>query len=68
MSTMSMRLGRRIRAARDERGLTQEAVAGKVGISRGYLARVETGRHEPSLSMLAKLAKALGVKPGELLE
>jgi transcriptional regulator with XRE-family HTH domain len=65
---MGERVGRRIREARDGRGLTQEVLADKVGISRGYLARIETGRHEPSLTMLAKLAKALGVKPGALLD
>jgi transcriptional regulator with XRE-family HTH domain len=61
------KLGRRIQRLREARGLSQEALAEKAGLSRGYLARVETGRHEPSLSMLDKLAKALGVPVAELL-
>ena len=55
-------------ALRDRRGMAQEALAKKAGISRGYLARVETGRHEPTLTMLRKLAKALGVPVTALLE
>jgi transcriptional regulator with XRE-family HTH domain len=37
-------------------------------ISRVYLARLETARQDPSLSTLEKLAKALGVKVGRLVE
>jgi transcriptional regulator with XRE-family HTH domain len=37
-------------------------------VSRTYLARLETGRQDPTLSTLEKLAKALGVKVGRLLE
>jgi len=48
--------------------MTQEQLAAKAGITRGYLARVETARHEPTLTMLEKLARALRVKPARLLE
>ena len=58
----------RIKALRAERGMTQEALATKSGVSRQYIARLEIGRHDPSLSTLAKLAKALKVKVGELVE
>jgi XRE family transcriptional regulator, fatty acid utilization regulator len=67
MSPDMRKLGRRIQGFREARGLSQEALAAKAGLSRGYLARVETGRHEPSLSMLEKLAKVLKVKLAELL-
>ena len=58
----------KVRALRDKRALTQEVLARKAGISRGYLARVETGRHEPTLTMLRKLAQALRVPVTALLE
>jgi transcriptional regulator with XRE-family HTH domain len=58
----------RIKRLREQRRMTQEALAAKAGISRAYLARVETVRHEPTLTMLEKLAKALRVKVGRLLE
>jgi putative transcriptional regulator len=57
----------RLKRLREGRGLTQEAVAKKVGVSRAYLARLEMGRHDPPLSRVRKLAKALGVPVGELL-
>jgi transcriptional regulator with XRE-family HTH domain len=37
-------------------------------VSREYIARIELGQHDPTLSTLEKLAKALGVKVGRLLE
>jgi transcriptional regulator with XRE-family HTH domain len=58
----------RIKRLREQRGMTQEALAAKAGISRAYLARIETARHEPTLTVLEKLAKALRVKVGRLLE
>jgi transcriptional regulator with XRE-family HTH domain len=56
------KIGMRIKALREKRGLSQEELASRAGISRGYLARLETGRHEPTLTMLGKLATALKVK------
>jgi transcriptional regulator with XRE-family HTH domain len=58
----------RLKALREQRRLTQEQLAEKSGVSRTYLARLETGHHDPTVSMLEKLAKALGVKVGRLLE
>ena len=67
--TLDMKkLGRRIQLLRIARRLSQEALAEKAGLSRGYLARVETGRHEPSLSMLDKLAKVLKVSVAKLVK
>jgi|SoiMethySBSTD1v2_1073268.scaffolds.fasta_scaffold25940_11 transcriptional regulator with XRE-family HTH domain len=58
----------KLKALRERRGLTQEQLSEKSGVSRTYLARLETGRQDPTLSTLEKLAKALGVKVGRLLE
>jgi transcriptional regulator with XRE-family HTH domain len=58
----------RIKSLRERRGMTQEQLAEKAGVSRTYLARLETARQDPTLSTLEKLAKALGVKVGTLLE
>jgi len=58
----------KLKRLREQRGLTQEALAKKAGISRAYLARLEMGIHDPHLSRLRKLAKALGVKVGRLVE
>jgi len=63
-----MKIGARIKALREQRGLSQEALAERAGITRGYLARLEIGRHEPTLTTLGKLAKALRVKVTKLIE
>jgi transcriptional regulator with XRE-family HTH domain len=48
--------------------MTQETLARKIGVTRGYLSRLEMGRHNPPLSRLRKLAKALKVSVAELVE
>jgi transcriptional regulator with XRE-family HTH domain len=58
----------RLKQLRASRGITQEALAKKAGLSRVYLARLETGKQDPTLGTLTKLAKALKVKVGRLLE
>jgi len=46
---------------------TQAAVAKASGLTRGYVAVIETGEHFPQQKTLQKLAKALGVDVNELL-
>jgi len=58
----------RLKELRKVRGWTQATFAKKAGFTREYIARLETGKHDPSVSTLEKLAKALKVKPGKLLE
>lgn len=62
------RFAMRLKRLREQRGFTQATLAGKVGVSRAYLARLEMGRHDPPLSRLRKLAKALKVPIAELLK
>ena len=58
----------RLKQLRAERELSQADLAAKVKLSREYIARLETGHHDPPLSTLRALAKALKVKVGELVE
>jgi transcriptional regulator with XRE-family HTH domain len=62
-----MNIGKNLKRLRRKRGLTQQALAEKVGITQVYVAYLEGGR-TPSLPMLQRLAKALKVKVGKLLE
>jgi transcriptional regulator with XRE-family HTH domain len=62
------RTAMRLKTLREERGMTQQALADKAGISREYLARLEGARHDPTLTMLERLARALRVAVTELLE
>jgi transcriptional regulator with XRE-family HTH domain len=58
----------RLRQIRESRGMTQETLAKKAGVSRAYLSRLEMGRHDPPLSRLRKFAKALNVGVAELVQ
>lgn len=64
----SRHFARTLKKLRESKGLTQEILAKKAGISRAYLARLEMGRHDPHLSRLRKLAKVLRVKISELVD
>lgn len=60
-------LGRRLRELRLAAGLTQAELARRTGIHRPNIARVEAGRHTPSLETLARLAQAIGVSTTRVL-
>ena len=68
MQTIHRRLAMKLKQCRKARGLTQGELAAKVGLSLGYVARLEIGMHDPPLSTLAKLAKALKVTVAELVQ
>ena len=62
-------LGRTLRALRDDRGLTQRDLAKRATVTPGYIAQLEQAvRKNPSLTILKRLAKALGVPVTDLLE
>jgi DNA-binding XRE family transcriptional regulator len=56
-------VGRNVRRLRIAAGLTQTALAERSGIDRTYLSDLEAGRRNPTVTTLARLAKALGVRP-----
>lgn len=62
-----VRLGRNVRHLRLELGLSQEALAEDAGIHRTYVSDVERGARNPTVTVVDKLARALKVTPGELL-
>jgi transcriptional regulator with XRE-family HTH domain len=61
------RFGKQLQRLRTRRGLTQEQLAVTAGLSRTFLTRLELGQHDPSLSTLVRLGKALKVSVTELL-
>ncbi len=56
-----IRIGQRIQHLREQKGLSQRALAEAAGISPSALSLLEAGRHSPSVATLEKLADALGV-------
>ncbi|HEX8124287.1 MAG TPA: helix-turn-helix transcriptional regulator [Allosphingosinicella sp.] len=57
---MAAELSNRLRDLRTERGLTQAALAERVGVSRKTINTVENGVFIPSALLALKLARALG--------
>jgi HTH-type transcriptional regulator/antitoxin HipB len=55
-------LGRAIAEARREQGLTQAALAERAGVSRGYLAQLETGKSGRLLDLLVRVLRRLGAE------
>lgn len=60
-------LGARLKNLRLAAGLTQAELARRTGIHRPNIARVEAGRHTPSLETLTRLASAIGVSTTSIL-
>lgn len=60
-------IGQRIRRYRKACGLSQEALAGKVGISVTHMSHIETGNTKLSLPVLVKIAEELSVGTDALL-
>jgi DNA-binding XRE family transcriptional regulator len=59
-------LAKNVRHWRLAAGLTQTAVAKRSGMNRSYLSHLESGRRNPTLATLERLAKTLKVTPGVL--
>lgn len=57
-----------VKAARQRKGLSQEALADICGLHRTYIGAVERAERNITLQTLAKLADALGETPQSLLE
>lgn len=52
-------IGQRIKQLRRINGVTQEALAEKVDLSRVYIAYIEIGKRKPSLESIVKISQAL---------
>lgn len=60
-------IGALIKARRKTLGFKQETLAGKLGISRGAIANIETGRQNILVHQLYRFATALELTPFDLL-
>lgn len=57
-----------LRRFRHKAGLTQEQMADRMGVSVGFFGMMEVGRRWPNIDMLFRIADAVGVRPGELID
>jgi transcriptional regulator with XRE-family HTH domain len=60
--------GKNLRKLRVERCLTQEEVAESAAVSPRYVALIEAGARNPTLTVIMNLAGALGVPPHRLFK
>jgi transcriptional regulator with XRE-family HTH domain len=62
------RLGLNLKKLREEQGFSQESFADHCGLHRTYISGIERGVRNPTVVILDKIAKALKVPVGLLLE
>ena len=68
MSPTPKQMGARIRRLRKAKGMSQQDVADKAGLTRVFITRVEAGQQDPSLSTINAIARALDVSAAELMK
>lgn len=61
-------LGRNLKRLRAEKGWSQEELADEASLHRTYVSGVERGVRNPTITIVAQLAKALGVSAAELIQ
>ena len=67
-SALHAAFGARLREARVRRGMSQDELAADSGLHRAYIGGVERGERNPSLTSIARLADAVGVPVGDLMD
>ena len=67
MATVIQKFGQKVRKLRKQKDLTQEKLAELTGIDYSYLNLIENGKRNPSLKVIAKLARVLGVPLDDLV-
>ena len=63
-----VKFGKRVRKARLAKGFSQEELAHEADSNRTYISDVERGTRNPSIEVVERIAKALGVSMGHLLD
>ena len=60
-------IGKRLKKARIDNGLTQEKLAEKIDVSIAFLSRIERGSSHISLKRLSQICDILGITEGQIL-
>ncbi len=68
MDEISKKLGQNLKKIREQKGMTQGDICRALNLDRGYVSSVESGKRNPTLSTLKKLADALKIPVDELLK
>lgn len=68
MKDEAQRLGKNLKKIRTEKGISQGDIVKASGIDKAMISNIENGKTNPTLTTIAKLAKAIGVSVGELMK
>jgi transcriptional regulator with XRE-family HTH domain len=66
LKAFNMEIGERIKKIREARGLSQKEIANMIKMDQSQYFKLEKDKTDPSVSTLAKVAKALGIQLSEL--
>ena len=66
--TALKRIGSKLQAARKIKGMTQQEVADRAGISRTYYSQIENGDRDPATTVITTISKVLEVNIADILK
>jgi len=64
---LRIQLGLNIQEARRSKGFSQETLAHRADIDRGYIGKIENAKHAASIDMVEAIAETLGIEQRDLL-
>jgi transcriptional regulator with XRE-family HTH domain len=67
LGSLELPFGAALRRLRLAAGMSQEQLGLEAGVQRNFISLIETGQNQPTISTIAKLARALGMKASELV-
>lgn len=64
----SEKLGKNLKRIRTAKGISQGEIGRRLEVDKSFISNIENGKTNPTLSTIAKIAKAVGVSVGELMK
>lgn len=68
VAEMAVAFGRAVRFARVRRGMEQRDLADKAGLNRSYLSSIERGVRNPTLDVIVRLSRSMGMSASDLVK
>ena len=68
MTKIRKKFGKKVKELRAKLGITQEQLGEKANLHYNYIGNIETGRQNPTLETIEKIAKAFEISVSDLLE
>lgn len=62
------KLGKNLKRIRTTKGISQGEISRKLEVDKSFVSNIENGKTNPTLSTIAKIAKAIEVSVGELMK